>query len=121
MSSLASWSYAEGPVTIWPTGGLDEWGQPVGGTPYLIPNVDYETGGDVSRDEDGTEFVPRITVYFEAASDSALIPKREWRLKIGDHSALSTPPPDAERIRMVTSWPMEKFGAGELPDWKIVA
>ena len=119
MSSLANWSYAEGPCTVWPNTELDDWGQPVGGTPYLIPAVDYEQGGNVSRDADGSEFVPRLTVYFEADFDSELIPKREWKIKVGDHTELSTPPSDAERIRMVMAWPSEKFGGGELPDWKI--
>lgn len=119
MSSLSSWSYVEGPVTVWPPGGEDEWGQPIGAEPYLIPNIDYEQGGEVSRDDSGVEFVPRLTVYFEAAFGSNLIPKREWKIKIGDHTSLSSPPSDAEKIRMVTAWPMTKFGEGELPDWQV--
>ena len=119
MSSLANWSYVEGPVTVWPTGGTDEWGQPIGAEPYLIPETDYEEGGEVSRDADGSEFVPRLVVYFEAEFDSELIPEREWYIKVGDHSELSEAPDDAERIRNVTAWPMSKFGDGELPDWKL--
>tara|TARA_Y100000593_G_scaffold90839_2_gene178161 strand:+ start:820 stop:1185 length:366 start_codon:yes stop_codon:yes gene_type:complete len=117
MSSLASWSYVEGPVTIWPPGGYDDFNQPIDAPPYLIPNIDYEFGGEAKRESDGTEFVPRITIYFEAAFDSALVPEREWYLKLGDHLATTSAPADAERIRMVESFPAEKFGAGELPDW----
>jgi hypothetical protein len=120
MSTLAAWSYAEGPVTIWPTGGLDDWGQPIGTTPYLIPVTDQQTGGDVARDANGTEFVPKLVVYFEAPEGSALIPKVEWYIKPGDHTALATRPSDAERIRAVTGWPSKKFGQDELPDWKVM-
>lgn len=119
MSTLANWSYVEGPVTIWPTGGLDAWGQPSWGAPYLIPATDHMLGGAVSRDANGTEFVPRMSIFFEAELDSPLIPQREWYLKVGDHTALPTPPTDAERIRMVEAWPMEKFGANEIPDWRV--
>jgi hypothetical protein len=117
MSSLANWSYVEGPVTIWPTGGTDAWGQPVGAPPYLIPAIDYQFGGDVRRDDSGTEFVPRITVYFEADFGSELVPQREWYLKLGSHLSDATPPSDAERIRTVEAHPAGKWGAGEMPDW----
>ena len=119
MSTLANWSYVEGPCTIWPTGGTDEWGQPVGAPPYLIPAVDYQFGGAVRRDDNGTEFVPRITVYFEADFGSELVPQQEWYLKLGNHLAETSPPSDAERIRAVEAHPMDKFGAGEIPDWII--
>jgi hypothetical protein len=117
MSTLANWSYVEGPVTIWPTGGTDEWGQPIGAPPYLIPAVDYQFGGDVRRDDSGAEFVPRITVYFEADFGSSLIPQREWYLKLGSHLDQATPPADAERIRTVEAHPAGKWGAAEIPDW----
>ena len=119
MSTLSAWSYVEGPCTIWPTGGTDAFGQPIGGAPYLIPAIDYEFGGDVQRDANGSEFVPRITIYFEAEFGSALVPEREWYLKIGSHLGLAEPPSDAERIRMVEAHPMEKFGAGQIPDWQV--
>ena len=117
MSTLASWSYVEGPVTIWPTGGTNEWGQPIGAPPYLIPAIDYEFGGDVRRDSDGSEFIPRITIYFEADFSSELVPQREWYLKIGSHLDQSSPPSDAERIRTVEGFPSQKFGASQIPDW----
>ena len=119
MSTLAAWSYVEGPCTIWPTGGTDAFGQPIGGAPYLIPAIDYEFGGDVQRDANGSEFVPRITIYFEAEFGSALVPEREWYLKIGSHLGLAEPPSDAERIRMVQAWPMTKFAEGQIPDWQV--
>lgn len=121
MSSLAAWSYVEGPVTIWPVGALDEWNQPTYGTPYTIPQVDYELGGEVTRDQEGNEFTPNITVYFEAAEGSALVPERDWYMKIGDHTGLATPPNDAERIRSIMKWPMTKFGASEIPDYQVMA
>lgn len=120
MSSLANWSYTEGPVTVWPYT-VDEYSQPVYGTPFLIPATDFMFGGEVSRDENGDEFVPRLTVFFEGAVDAAYIPERDWYMKPGDHTGLATPPNDAERIRSVIYWPMTKFGADEIPDWKVMA
>jgi hypothetical protein len=120
MSTIAAWSYTEGPATVWPYT-LDQYSQPQYGTPILIPATDYINGGEVSRDAEGNEFVPKLTVYFEGAADAAYIPKREWYIKPGDHTALATPPKDAERVRTVTQWPMTKFGAGELPDWRVEA
>lgn len=119
MSSLANWSYVEGPVTVWPYT-LDEYSEPNYGTPFLIPNTDYHSGGEVAKDENGNEFVPSLTVYFEAAEGASYIPKREWLLKPGDHTTLPTPPSDAEKIRAITFWPMAKFGADELPDWRVM-
>lgn len=117
MSTLAAWSYAEGPVTIWPSAGTDEWGVPIESPPYLIPAIDYEFGGDVRRDDNGSEFTPRITIYFEAEFGSSLIPEREWYLKLGSHTDQASPPADAERIRTVEAFPMNKFGASQIPDW----
>ena len=121
MSSLARWSYVEGPVTVWPTGGTDEFGQPLGAPPYLIPATDWMHGGEVTRDEAGDEFVPRLTVYFEAEAGSAIVPERNWYMLPGDHTAQASPPNNAERVRSVMQWPGQKFGQGELPDWRVVA
>jgi len=120
MSTIASWSYEEGPVTVWPYT-TDEFGQQTYGTPYLIPRTDWMDGGEVARDDAGTEFVPNLTVFFEAADGDAIVPKRNWYMLPGDHTANASPPNDAQRIRAVMQWPMTKFGAGELPDWRVVA
>ena len=85
-----------------------------------VTHADGTAAHREGRDDNGTEFVPSITVYFEAANDSPLIPEREWYIKLGDHTLLPQPPIDAERIRVVRSDPMTKFGAGELPDWRIM-
>lgn len=147
MSSLARWSYKEGPATVWPYT-LDEYSQPVYDPPFVIEAVDYELGGEVARDQNGDEFVPRLTIYFEQDASMEAIrnqdptlaaafvaetyeldyivrlnlePKRDWYVKLGDHSDLREPPKDAERIRSITKWPMSKFGANEIPDWKMMA
>lgn len=120
VSNIAEWSYAHGPATVWPTGGTDDWGQPIGAPPYLIPRVGYEGGGNVARDASGTEFVPSQTFRFEAEPDSALIPEREWYIKLGDHTALSSPPSDAERIRAIRWWPIDELEPGGLPDWELM-
>lgn len=120
MSSLASWSYVEGPLTVWPVNGTDEWGAPNYGTVYKIDNVDYQEGGDISRDDDGTEFTPNQIIWFEASFASGLVPEREWYVKLGDHTGLSEPPNDAERVRSIKSWAMTKFGANQLPDHELM-
>ena len=120
MSSLARWSYAEGPVTVWPYT-TDEFGQQTYGMPYLIPATDWMHGGEVSRDDNCDEFVPRLTVFFEAEDGSSIVPERNWYILPGDHTSQASPPSNAERVRSVMQWPMSKFGAGEIPDWRVVA
>ena len=118
MSSLSNWSYTQ-PLTVWPLEGTDEFGQPIFGAPYILTGT-WEEGGDAERDEDGTQFVPDSTYYFEAEDGSSLIPKRDSRIKRGDHTSIATPPNDAERIRTVGGWDMAMFGADELPDWRLM-
>lgn len=120
VSNIANWSYAHGPATVWPLGGTDEWGQPIVGTPYLIPRVGYEGGGDIARDENGTEFTPRQTFRFEAELDSSLPPEREWYIKLGNHTAEATAPTDAERVRDIRFWPIDELEPGGLPDWEVM-
>jgi len=119
MSNIASWSYKEGPLTVWPAGGTGEWGVPIGGVPYLIPAIDYIEGGEVGVDAGGTEFTPSMTVWFEAEPNGGLVPEREWYIKTGDHTAIASAPPDAERIRSISGFPMKKFGANQIQDWEI--
>ncbi len=117
MSTLANWSYVA-TITIWPITGYDEYSQPTYGTAYTL-DADWETGGDTQTDDNGTEFVPESTYYFELAFGSSSLPERDWFVKIGDHTGVSTPPADAEKIKKVGGWEMTKFGASELPDWVI--
>lgn len=120
MSSITRWTYVEGPLTVWRPGGKDRWGVPTPAEPYLVPAIDYETGGEVRTDDNGDQFVPSLIAYFEAAEGSSLVPERNWYVKLGDHTNLPNPPDDAEKIRAITKWPMTKFGADELPDWRIM-
>lgn len=117
MSTLANWTYVY-EITIWPAASYDEFGQPVIGTPYLIMG-DWMTGGDAVTDQNGTEFSPNSTYYFEAAEGSPLIPKIEDFILVGDHTAEKAPPANAEKIRKVGGWGMKAFGDDELPDWRI--
>lgn len=117
MSSLANWTYVY-PLTVWPVV-VDDYGQPAYQSPYTIMG-DWQEGGEASTDRNGTEFVPASTYYFEAADGDATIPQIEWFILRGDHTALSEPPADAEKIKKVGGWGMDAFGAGELPDWKIL-
>lgn len=118
MSSLANWTYVN-TVTIWPTL-TDEWGQPVFDTPYTL-QMDYMVGGDAATDENGTQFAPQSTYYFEALIDSPLVPKIHDYILPGDHTAQADPTTlNAERIKGVDGWPMGAFGDDELPDWRLV-
>ena len=52
---------------------------------------------------------------------SALIPSQEDYILRGDHTAVSDPTTvRAEIIRKVEGWGMDAFGAGELPDWRVM-
>lgn len=103
-----SWHY-KSTMTIWPLT-VDQYGQPSYGTPYTMP-CDFSSGGKIQRDESGTEFVPSSTFWFSLEIGSSLMPEREWYVAYGDHSA--TPNPlnaGGERIRKVSTDPMDKFG-----------
>lgn len=115
MSSIAAWTYVA-TITIWPVTGFDEYSQPTYGTPYTL-DADWEEGGEMQTDDSGVEFVPASTYYFELALGSSSLPERGWFVKIGDHTGVSTPPNDAEKIKKVGGWNMDYFGASELPDW----
>jgi len=120
VSNISYWSYEHGPATVWPTGGTDDWGQPIGGTPYLIPRVGYQGGGDLAVDANGTEFTPSQTFGFEMELDDPQVPQREWYIKLGDHTALPNPPNDAERIRAFKAWPIDELEPGGIPDWQVM-
>jgi hypothetical protein len=115
MSEIAAWSYTQ-TLTIWPNTGTNEFGAPSYGTPYTITGSWIE-GGDTQTDQNGTEFVPASTYYFEAVRDSSLIPKRESFIKVGNHVAVLAPPADAEKIKKVGGWDMGMFD--QIPDWAI--
>lgn len=118
MSTLANWTYVN-TVTIWPALN-DEWGQPIFGTAYTV-QADYMVGGDAATNENGTQFVPQSTYYFEAAIGSSLVPKIHDYILFGDHTAETDPTRiNAERIKSVDGWPMGAFGDDELPDWRVI-
>jgi hypothetical protein len=116
MSSLANWTYVY-LLTIWAVS-VDDMGQPIFAAPYTVLG-DWEEGGEGATDTNGTQFVPTSTYYFEAADGSPLIPKPDDYILRGDHTALASPPNDAEKIKKVGGWGMDAFGA-ELPDWRIL-
>lgn len=117
MSTLANWTYTN-PVTFWPVD-TDDYGQPVYGRPYSMM-CDYKAGGEKAADRHGVEFVSASIFYFEAEEGSSLIPKQEYRVMRGDQTASITPPVEAEIVRKVEGWPMNAFGDGELPDWRVL-
>lgn len=117
MSSLGRWTYVY-ELTIWPVT-FDEYSQPVYGTPYIIMG-DWQTGGALQIDASGTQFAPESTHYFELADGSPLMPKPNYYILVGNHTATADPTTlNSERIKKVSGWGMEMFGAGELPDYVI--
>jgi len=114
MSSIARWSYTS-TLTIWPKDGVDEWGQPSYSNPYTVQGS-WEMGGDAQIDDQGAQWMPQSTYYFEAEDGSELIPERGWFIKRGNHTG--SLPDDAEKIRHVGGWDMSMFG-NEIPDWVI--
>ena len=119
MSSLAKWSY-KATLTVWPLPSTDQYGQPTFGAPYTMKGS-WEVGGDVQVDATGTEFVSMSKYYFEMPVGSALLPVREGFIKQGDYTATADPADArAERIRKVTGWGAEMFGATQIPDWLVV-
>lgn len=145
MSSLGRWSYTN-VATIWPDAGTDEWGQPTYGTPYTIDCTWADTG-ETQTDQDGSEFVPASTFWFESpytsggytayetmdgvylTSDSgeyqvtadgvaATMPERSDRIAKFDRTDETLPPTDSQIIRKVTSYDMSMFG-DEIPDWEV--
>ncbi|MES1987455.1 MAG: hypothetical protein V4440_05390 [Pseudomonadota bacterium] len=117
MSSLANWTYVY-LVTIWPVT-YDDNSQAVYGTPYTIM-ADWGVAGAAQTSINGEQFVPQSYYYFEAADGDISIPKIDYMIFRGDHTATADPSTlDAEKIKLVKGWGMDAFGAGELPDWGI--
>jgi len=105
---------------VWSISATDEYGQQTYGTPYTLQGS-WEVGGDVQVDATGTEFVSMSKYYFELPVGSASMPVREGFIKQGDYTATADPSAaGAERIRKVTGWGAEMFGATQIPDWLVV-
>jgi len=116
MSSLANWSYTN-IATIWPKT-LDQFSQPTYGTPYTIACT-WEDTGQTQTDEDGREFVPSATYWFEAEYGSSPIPGRGDYIAKFDRTGIANPlDAGGQMIRQVTSWDMSPFG-NETPDWAV--
>ena len=105
---------------MWSLPSIDQYGQPTFGTPYTLQGS-WEVGGDVQVDATGTEFVSMSKYYFQLPLGSSLLPVREGFIKQGDYTATADPlAAGAERIRKVTGWGAEMFGATQTPDWLVV-
>ena len=116
MSSIARWTYLD-PITVWPSGGYDDFGQPTGGAPYLIVGS-WTIGGESRSDKTGQQFSPKSVFYFEAEDGSELIPTFDDKIKRGDWRGLSTPPADSETIKSIEGSSMSGFGE-KLIDWEV--
>ena len=118
MSSLGSWTYIYD-VTIWPVTHND-YAEVQYGTPYKL-KMDYMAGGNMAVDASGSQFLPASTYFFEAAINSSLVPKVDDYIIFGDYTSTLKPiDVNAERIKSVRAWPMQAFGANELPDWQVL-
>ena len=113
MGSFSSWSYAQR-VTLWPVT-TDEFSQPVTGTPFTV-NGSFKGGGRASRDDQGNEFIPNATFWYEGTDEQA--PKIQWYVALGEHTG--SPPATAELIRRVIPYEVELFQAGSLRDYQVM-
>jgi hypothetical protein len=97
MSSIARWSYTA-KATIWPAAPRNDWDGSAGfGAPVVI-DCDYSSEAKVMRDDKGSEFTSRLTVFTEYAAGAA-----GDMLALGDHGGSPLPAADARPVRLVRS------------------
>lgn len=112
MGNFSAWSYSQR-LTIWPVT-TNEYSEPVVGTPYTV-NGSYREGGQASRDDEGNEFLPRATYWFEGTGDQK--PGIQWYIVRGELSG--DPPTGAELIRRVIEHDVTLFQSGSLADYEV--
>lgn len=106
MGTFSSWSYTA-KCTVWePT--FDEYGQPSAYT-RTVYNCSYKAGGTLSLDDVQERFMPKTTIYLEAADADAP--------KVGSYvltslSLASSPPANAEVIRVAMKHDPSLFDEG---------
>lgn len=119
MSTLSDWSYTN-TATVWPVT-TDEFGQPAYGTPYTLAATWADTG-ETQTDDNGSEFTPASTFWFEAEYTDVNLPQRGDYIAKFDQTSVMDPVVelgnDAQQIKKVTSYDMSMFGASEIPDWE---
>lgn len=118
MSNAGKWSYTE-TLTVWPKSSAGRYGESGFGAPYTLVGS-WQNGTDLARDPQGNEFVPNSVFHFELDRDADPQPKVEDFVVLGDETASALPTDSAEEIRQVIAWGAEMFGAGQLPDWKLM-
>lgn len=107
MSEMSRWSY-QTPITIWSVT-LSDTNEPIYGTPYTVMGS-YMTGGQAQRRQDGLEFIPIGTYWFEAALSD--IPKEEWAIAKGTFTG--SPPVGVEKIELTRV--SDPFDIEDIPD-----
>lgn len=95
MTTASRWDMTD-TVTLWAVT-KDAYDQPTYAAPVTVA-CSWMSGGRLTRDDTGQEFVPASTVWIDASTE----PKVGWRLKIG--TVTGAPPTDAETIRRVMGW-----------------
>jgi len=107
MTTASRWDFTD-TVTLWPVT-RDEYNQPQYGTAVTVA-CSWMTGGKLTRDNTGQEFVPGSTVWIEQGTSVAV----GWRMVIG--TVTGTPPSNAEVIRKVMGWNAntQSWGAGDV-------
>ncbi len=117
MSSLSRWSYTN-TATVWPVT-VDQYGQPAYGSPYAIDCTWADTG-ETQTDDNGSEFVPASTFWFEAEYTDSPLPERGDYIAKFDQTGVTDPlTAGGQEIKKVTSWDVSMFGATETPDWAL--
>lgn len=81
-------------ATVWPRIGVDDFGFPLFGDPYVI-KCNFLEGGKLARDEKGDEFMPSSTIITLNSS-----PSKGDLIMLGDYSSSPTPEgSSAQKIR----------------------
>lgn len=104
MTTASRWDMTD-TVTLWSVT-KDAYDQPSYGSPVTVA-CSWKSGGKLTRDDTGQEFVPGATVWID---DDSVSPQVGWRLKIG--TVTGSPPSDAEVIRKVMEWNNATFSWG---------
>ena len=107
MSEMSRWSYRT-ELTIWPVT-VSDTNEPIFGTPYTLMGS-YMKGGQSQRRQNGLEFIPIGSYWFEATDDQ--MPKNEWAITVGRHTG--APPQDVEIIELIRT--SDPFDPEDIPD-----
>lgn len=103
MGYIAEWSYTT-PIEVKLLTGTDEWGGATYSAPFTIMGS-YTAGGDLTRDDNGDEFISAATVF---TSDDRV----RFRALLRAHGS------DWQEVRSVMMY--DNSAVGDTPDYRVV-